>query len=168
MAEETEKPPSNVLPPVNERKVAQAVERASLIFIEKKLRFTKLREQVFTEIASTYAAIGAYEILERLSQKGTRLAPISVYRALDALIEAGVVHRLESRNAYFACRTVHGKGRRQLIQSCEKCGAVNEIDGEVIFETIDRVSQGSGFTPRVKFVEVSGVCAKCAAEKAKE
>ena len=97
----------------------------------------------------------------------TRLAPISVYRAIDALLEAGVIHRLESKNAYFACRRLDhtSTGRRPIFLSCEKCNAVMEADAEGIFETIDRVSRTASFQPRVKFVEVSGLCRACAAKK---
>lgn len=146
-------------------RLEESIARATEVFEKKKLRFTKLRQQVFAEIASTQGAIGAYEVLERLANKGTRLAPISVYRAIDALIEADVVHRLESKNAYFACRSMHGKAKRQLILACERCGKVTEIDGEIAFETIDRVARGTGFRPRVKFVEVSGICPSCAAKE---
>ena len=94
---------------------------------------------MFEEIAATHASIGAYDVLARLAEKGTRLAPISVYRAIDALIEAGVIHRLESKNAYFACRRMdHRTGRRPIFLSCEKCNAVQEVDSEGIFDTIDR------------------------------
>ncbi len=146
----------------NERRAALAVERAAGVFAAKNLRFTKLRQQVFAEIASTQGATGAYDVLEQLAQKGTRLAPISVYRAIDALMEAGVVRRLESRNAFFACRVIDGTDRQQLVQACEHCGAVSEVEGEIIYQTIERVSQEAGFTPHVKFVEVTGLCAKCA------
>ena len=88
-------------------RVKLSVDRASAIFAERNIRFTDLRRKVFEEIASTQASVGAYEVLDRLAKKGTRLAPISVYRALDALLEAGVVHRLESKNAYFACGRLH-------------------------------------------------------------
>src|SRR5688572_20107631 len=115
----------------SDRRLAKAVERASQAFTEKNLRFTKLRQDVFQEIASTYTSIGAYDILARLAEKGTRLAPISVYRAIDALIEAGVIHRLESKNAYFACRRLdHATGRRPIFLSCEQCNAVQEVDSE--------------------------------------
>lgn len=151
----------------NERRAASAVERAANVFAAKNLRFTKLRQQVFAEIASTQGATGAYDVLDRLAQKGTRLAPISVYRAIDALMEAGVVQRLESQNAFFACRVIDGADRQQLVQACDQCGAVSEIDGDIVYETIERVSREAGFTPRVKFIEVTGLCAKCArAEKA--
>lgn len=152
--------------PQSDRRLAKAIERANQAFTEKNLRFTKLRQDVFQEIASTYTSIGAYDILARLAEKGTRLAPISVYRAIDALIEAGVIHRLESKNAYFACRRLdHATGRRPIFLSCERCNAVQEVDSEGIFDTIDRLSRAANFQPRVKFVEVSGLCRQCAAKK---
>ena len=150
----------------SDRRLAKAIERASQAFEEKSIRFTKLRQDVFQEIAATYTSIGAYDVLARLAEKGIRLAPISVYRAIDALLEAGVIHRLESKNAYFACRRLdHATGRRPIFLSCEKCNAVQEADAEGIFETIDRVSRTANFQPRVKFVEVSGLCRACASKK---
>ncbi|MFN0217194.1 MAG: Fur family transcriptional regulator [Hyphomicrobium sp.] len=144
-----------------------SVERASVIFAERNLRFTDLRRKVFEEIASTTASVGAYEVLDRLAKKGTRLAPISVYRALDALLEAGVVHRLESKNAYFACRRLHQPrtGRRPMFLSCEHCGTVTEADGEEIFTSIDAASRSAKFEPRVRFVEVTGTCSDCAGKR---
>lgn len=153
---------------VAEDLVKSSVDRASTIFSEKNLRFTDLRRRVFEEIASTTASVGAYEVLERLSKKGTRLAPISVYRALDALLEAGVIHRLESKNAYFACRRLHKArtGRRPMFLSCEQCGSVFETDGEDIFKSIDAATRAADFEPRVRFVEVTGTCAACAKKAA--
>lgn len=149
-----------------DRRLVKAVERASQAFTERNLRFTKLRQDVFQEIAATYTSIGAYDILARLAEKGTRLAPISVYRAIDALLEVGVIHRLESKNAYFACRRLdHRTGRRPIFLACEKCNAVQEVDSEGIFETMDRAARAASFQPRVKFVEVSGLCRNCAPKK---
>ena len=150
------------------KRLAKAVERANQAFAEKDMRFTKLRQMVFEEIASTYASIGAYDILAKMADKGTRVAPISIYRSIDALLEAGVIHRLESKNAFFACRRMdHGTGRRPLFLSCEKCGAVGEVNGQHIFDLIGEAATGAKFKPRVKFVEVQGICPRCAAaEKA--
>lgn len=149
---------------VSATRLAEAVERARNIFVERNLRFTDLRAQVYAEIAATNGAIGAYDILDRLSDKGTRLAPISVYRSIDALLDAGVIHRLESKNAYFACRRhEHGKQGRPIFLSCERCGAVTEAEAQGVFDLINQVARGQGFEARVKFVEVSGTCAKCVA-----
>lgn len=157
--------PKTVVP---KQRLAEAVERARSIFLERSLRFTDLREQVFAEIAATNGAIGAYEILERLSVKGTRLAPISVYRSIDALIDAGVIHRLESKNAYFACRRhEHATKGRPIFLSCERCGSVIEAEAQSIFDQINDTARSAGFEPRVKFVEVSGICARCAGKPAR-
>lgn len=148
-------------------RVKTSLEQATAIFAEKNIRFTDLRRKVFEEIASTHASVGAYEVLDRLAKKGTRLAPISVYRALDALLEAGVVHRLESKNAYFACRRMDKPrtGRPPIFLSCEKCGAVQEVDGDEIFHAIDAAAGATNFETRVRFVEVSGTCQECAARR---
>lgn len=154
----------------NGKRLIQAVERAGRLFEQRNLRFTRLRQQVFEEIASIHTSIGAYEILDRLAAKGVRLAPISVYRAIDALMDAGVIHRLESKNAFFACRRPeHGfeKGKRPLVLACESCGAVAEVDSGRIFETISEMAEAAKFVPRVKFVEVSGLCPRCAGSKKK-
>ena len=145
-------------------RLKSSIDRATEIFAEKNIRFTELRRKVYEEIASTQASVGAYEVLDRLAKKGTRLAPISIYRALDALLEAGVVHRLESKNAYFACRRLHAPstGRRPMFMSCEICGHVSETDGQDIFDAIDTSVRATKFEPRVRFVEITGTCHDCA------
>lgn len=140
----------------------EIVDRARQAFEERSLRFTDLREQVFKEIASIRGSIGAYDILEKLAEKGTRLAPISVYRSLDALLDVGVIHRLESKNAFFACRRhEHGKKGRPIFLSCEKCGKIQEVPAPEIFTTINERASGAGFRATIKFVEVAGVCSDC-------
>jgi Fur family zinc uptake transcriptional regulator len=164
------KPPTRASTPQRARnpgdRVAQYVDRARHAFEERNLRFTGLREQVFAEIAAVQGSIGAYEILERLAEKGTRLAPISVYRSIDALMDAGVIHRLESKNAFFACRRhEHAKGGRPIFLVCEQCGSVSEVAAQPVFDQINETARDAGFEPKVKFVEVSGTCAKCARKR---
>ena len=135
--------------------------RARDAFEARGLRLTELRLRVFTEIAASHHAIGAYEVIDRLGEKGTRLAPVSVYRAIEALIEAGVVHRLETRNAYFACHSAHASERQHVILSCGDCGTVAEVDGEQVFGAIDAVAASHGFAAAVRIVEIAGRCAHC-------
>src|SRR5262245_31887265 len=141
-----------------------AMARARAAFAAKGLRLTPLREAVFQVIAAaSHRAIGAYEVLDRMTRRGERLAPISVYRAIDALVAAGIVHRFESRNAFFACHAGHDE--RQLVLACEDCGAVAEVDGAAVFAAIDRVAEGAAFTAssaRGAVVAVWGLCANCA------
>jgi Fur family transcriptional regulator, zinc uptake regulator len=147
----------------HDRCLDEAMARARQAFEAKSMRLTPLREAVFREIAAaSHQAIGAYDILERLAAQGDRLAPISVYRAIDALVTAGIVHRFESRNAYFACHAGHEQ--RQLVLACERCNAVAEVDGARVFAAIDKAADAVKFSAsasRAAVVEVWGLCANC-------
>lgn len=135
--------------------------RAERAFETHGLKLTPLRRRVFAEIASSHHAVGAYDVLDRLSKKGDRLAPISVYRAIDALLGAGVVHRLESRNAFFACHGSHASDRDQLILACETCALVAEVDGDAVFAALERAATAAAFAARRRVVEVTGQCRNC-------
>lgn len=145
----------------------EAMAKARKAFEDRGLRFTPLRQSVFREIAAaSHRAIGAYEVLDRLAVRGERLAPISVYRAIDTLVAAGIVHRFESRNAFFACHAGHEQ--RQLVLACENCGSLAEVDGAKVFTAIDKTAEATSFTitSANAVVEVWGLCANCAAEGA--
>lgn len=136
--------------------------RARKAFDDKGLKLTPLRRAVFGEIAASHRAIGAYEVLDKLAARGERLAPISVYRAIDALLAAGIVHRFESRNAFFACHAGHDVRTRHLVLSCDRCGRIAEVDGNKAFAAIDKAAASAGFSPTSAVVEVGGLCADCA------
>ena len=158
---------SNAFPTLehdHERCLEEALARAQA-FEAKGLKLTPLRQRVFGEIAASHRAMGAYEVLDQLAVRGERLAPISIYRALEALVAVGLVHRFESRNAFFACHAAHAKRQRQLVLACEDCGRIAELDGGKVFAAIDRTVGGAGFSPKSALVEVWGLCATCAGER---
>lgn len=142
---------------------AELLGRAARLFEAKGMKLTDLRRRVLEEIAASHQALGAYEILERLSTKGSRLAPISVYRAIEALHGAGLVHRLESRNAFFACHAHHDPARDQVFLACERCGRVAEFPGEQVFSALHALVEKAQFQVRRTVAEVSGTCASCQA-----
>jgi Fur family zinc uptake transcriptional regulator len=144
----------------HDRCLEEAMARARKAFEDRGLKLTPLRTAVLKEIAGSHRAIGAYEVLEKLAAHGDRLAPISVYRAIEALVAAGLVHRFESRNAFFACHAAHGA--RHMVLACETCGRVAEVDGDKVFAAVDKSAATAAFTAKVAMVEVWGVCANCA------
>lgn len=161
MKQSTRTPPFPALEHDHAPCLEDAIERARKAFDAKGLKLTPLRLSVFKEIAGSHRVIGAYEVLECIARKGERLAPISVYRAIDALVEVGLVHRFESRNAFFACHSGH-EGR-QVVLACEACGRVAEVSAGSVFEGIDAAAEAAMFQPRTAVVEVWGQCAACIA-----
>ena len=140
------------------------LDRARQSFGEKGLKLTALRLRVLEEIAASHDAVGAYDLLERLaSRTGERLAPISVYRAIDALRAAGLVHRLESRNAFFACHAPHKGLQKHMALVCETCAQVTEVPAVALYETIEMASHAVGFVVTSAIAEGLGTCASCRA-----
>lgn len=140
--------------------------RTRAAFEARSLRWTALRRMVLEEIASSHRAVGAYDLIESLAAKGQRRAPISIYRALDALAEVGAIHRLESRNAFFACHRPHAGGAGRIALVCERCLCVAEIDSAETLAALDAVVDASGFSASRTMIEVSGLCQGCAGRAA--
>lgn len=141
--------------------VETAVMRAHELCKEQSVRLTPLRESVLRVLLSSHKALGAYEIIERLHGEGRRLAPISVYRVIDVLLEAGLVHRLESKNAFFACLSEHDDTRSLLVLVCEDCARVAEAEALDAWTAIKSITQSNGFNVSETVLEIQGTCADC-------
>ena len=123
-------------------------------------RLTAMRRRVLEVLAESHQPLGAYEIMERVGGEH-RPAPITVYRALDFLRAAGLVHRIESRNAFVACAHNHGDDTLVVFLICETCGAVGEMPAGPLASALASAAREAGFTPRLSVIEVTGTCANC-------
>jgi len=122
-----------------------------------------MRRRVLETLLASHQPLGAYDLINRLSVRGTRPAPITVYRALDFLREQELVHRIESRNAFFACVHNHDGNDPVVFLICEKCGVVGEAASAAVADTIINASRAAGFVPKTPVIEISGICAHCKA-----
>ena len=112
-------------------------------------------------LLSSHRPLGAYEVIDELAKSMPRPAPITVYRALDFLIENGLVHRIESRNAFLACAHDHDAAAMVAFLICEHCGSVGEIPDAPVAQSLNAAARSSGFTPKLSVVEITGTCAHC-------
>jgi Fur family transcriptional regulator, zinc uptake regulator len=126
-------------------------------------RLTPIRRQVLEALLESHNPLGAYENIERLAEKNGRLAPITVYRALDFLRQNGLAHRIESRNAFVACVHNHGGDDLVVFLICERCGAVGEGPGAAVAEALKASSRAAGFSPKSPLTEIAGICSHCRA-----
>ena len=128
------------------------------------LRLTAGRRAILDLLCAEAKPLGAYDMIDKLAaQGGKRLAPISVYRALDFLLDNGLVHRLSSRNAYLACGHRHAANEPLVFLICDSCGAVSERGSESLGHDLDVLANESSFIRRNQVVEVTGLCAGCRA-----
>jgi len=139
----------------------RAIARAREICDRKNIRLTVLREAVLRVLTGSHRALGAYEIIDLMNAQGRRLAPISVYRIIDVLLEAGVVHRLESKNAYFACLSRHHEHASRIVLLCHSCNRVAEAEAPEAWGAINSLTRDTGFSISATVLEVQGQCSDC-------
>ena len=126
------------------------------------LSLTASRAGVVAILAEHSAPLGAYAIIEALAKReGKPIAPPTVYRALDFLIEHGFLHRIESRNAFAPCAHFD-HAHRGVLLNCQTCGRSVEIEDEGVGAAIDRAAHSADFAPKGGMIEVAGVCGACA------
>ncbi len=137
-----------------------AIAHAEELCTARAQRLTPLRRHVLVALLASHRPLGAYAIIERLADPG-RPAPITIYRALDFLRDNGLVHRIESRNAFVACVHNHADNDIVVFFLCERCGAVGEAPGGAVAETLKASARAVGFAPKSPVIEIAGICAHC-------
>jgi Fur family zinc uptake transcriptional regulator len=142
------------------------LDRAASICEARGARLTDLRRQVLGLILDAESPTGAYELLDRLRATRHRAAPPTVYRALDFLLEHGLIHRLERLSAFVGC-VAHAPGEdaghAAQFLICRTCGRVTELDDHELAHALADAARRLGFTVGTATIEAEGLCAACAA-----
>jgi len=143
--------------------VHSALSEADTLCARMGLRLTALRRRVLELVWQSHKPLGAYDILAVLSeQDGRRAAPPTVYRALDFLLENGLVHRISSLNAFIGCNHPEHAHQGQFL-ICRECHVALELEQPAISEAIVQSAAGVGFKVEGQTVEVVGLCSACQA-----
>ncbi|MFA7522904.1 MAG: transcriptional repressor [Halothiobacillaceae bacterium] len=149
------------MPCINHRQcINDALTRAEAICARSGARFTQIRRDVLREIWSSHEAVKAYDLIERLSRDGEQLKPPTVYRALDFLLEQGLIHRIESLNAFVGCERPQ-EPHQAILMICEHCSDIEESDGSEVQTVLTGVTGHTGFIARSAVIELRGLCRRC-------
>jgi len=138
----------------------QLLSEAKTLCARRNTRLTSRRLQVLEILLRSHQPMGAYEILAHLNQEQLKqaIAPPIVYRALEFLLDEGLAHRIESKNAYISCvRPGHQCAAQFLICSgCEKVAELESREQDLLLD-----AARLGFTVDSSVVEITGHCADC-------
>ena len=140
--------------------VLEALEGAAVLCAERGARLTKLRRRVLELIWSGHRPLGAYDVLGILSHERGRAAPPTVYRALDFLLEHGLIHRIESLKSFVGCAHPAVPHAGQFL-ICRECGQAAEINEAGIDDAITLGARRAGFRVESRTIEVEGSCPHC-------
>lgn len=144
----------------HDRCVAEALRSAESLCAKRKLRLTPLRRRVLALIWGGHKPIGAYEILDTLRKDGRRAAPPTVYRTLDFLLAHGLVHRLETLNAYVGCGAPGDRHSGQFL-ICRDCRSIAELNDAEIARALGHAASAVGFRVHRQTIEILGTCPDC-------
>ena len=123
-------------------------------------RLTPIRRKVLELLLRHGRSLKAYELLDAMREVHPGAAPPTVYRALDFLMDEGLVHRLDAVNAWSACHDAGG-APHDLLVVCTGCGAVAELsDPAMSRQLAERVAQ-TGFTLATHETEIRALCPQC-------
>jgi Fur family zinc uptake transcriptional regulator len=122
-------------------------------------RLTPIRIRVFELIVEAEKPVKAYELLASLRQE-RRAAPPTVYRAIDFLMQQGLIHRVAAKSAFVISRRPGDIHPRPFLV-CERCGSVTELANELMDQILEGEARSRGFRTTSKTMEVQGVCAAC-------
>lgn len=154
---------------VNERLIA-AKEQCK----GRGVRFTPLRQQIYKLVLQANKPVGAYDLITQLQQarlaaadeNTTKLpavknvAPPTVYRSLEFLLDEGLIHQLTSINAYVPCCHPRAQHTAAFL-ICDACMRVQECSSLPVQEMMSFAEQDVGFIVARSVIELSGRCQAC-------
>ena len=153
---------SNAYHPHNhDQCIEEALQTASAICQNNGVRLTPLRKTVLELVWQSHQPVGAYDVLAQLAKLESRPAqPPTVYRALDFLLEQGLIHRLSSLNAFIGCPHP-GESHHGSFLICKQCRTTQEVDYAAINNAIQSCASEQGFIVSESSIELTGLCRHC-------
>ena len=142
---------------------ASLLERADAVCRERGLPFTAPRRSVLEILLKQGRPIGAYDVLRQMQRRvGHRVAPPTVYRALDFLAEQGFISKIQSKSLFVPC--AHADHPHACVFFiCEACGSTIEVENRSVEELFAADANALGFRVGKPVVEIQGTCSKCLA-----
>ncbi len=138
-----------------------ALTSARVLCAGKGVRLTALREQVLELIWQSHKPLGAYTLMDMLGEASTRrIAPPTVYRALDFLLDQHLIHRINSLNAFIGCPHP-GTQHQNHFLICRQCGIAIECNTDSLGRLIDQTGHTAGFSVEHQSLEIVGLCPNC-------
>ncbi len=129
--------------------------------MHKENNLSKNQQIIFDVINKSPEPLKAYAILSNVQKKGIK-APPQVYRALDKLVERGKIHKIESKNAFVACRNTDCEiSKATAFSICESCEVVDEISDVQLSKYLSNFNHKRGMKFKRFNLEFFGLCKKC-------
>ncbi|OAI05691.1 Fur family transcriptional regulator [Methylomonas methanica] len=140
--------------------IHKAISVAEQLCLTRGVQLTPIRHKILELIWNSHKAVKAYDLLDQIRPVNDAAKPSTVYRALDFLLEQGLIHRVESLNAFVGCHC-SGTQHDQLLLICTACHTVQERAAPSVLSALSKELGDAGFVPQRKTIEIHGLCKTC-------
>lgn len=140
--------------------IRAAISAAEQLCLSRGVQLTPIRHKILELIWTSHKAVKAYDLLDQIRPLNDAAKPSTVYRALDFLLEQGLIHRVESLNAFVGCHC-SGTQHDQLLLICSSCHNIEERAATAVIQSLGEELQDAGFAPQRKTIEIHGLCQSC-------
>ncbi len=144
----------------HKRCMQAALRRAEQRCADRGERFTRLRRQILEMVWNSHEPVKAYELLDDLKRVHPGSAPATVYRALDFLLDVGLIHKIESLNAYLGCGDPDSGHSGQFL-ICRRCSSVAELNDMTMAKKLRSMAKTVNFSVDKMTIEITGLCDQC-------
>lgn len=146
--------------PLHPDAIGEQLRTAEALCAERGRRLTPIRRKVLELLLRHGRSLKAYELLDAMRAEYPGAAPPTVYRALDFLMDEGLIHRLDAVNAWTACHDAAGEPH-DLLVVCTGCGAVAEVSDPVMSQQLAERVALTGFALATHETEIRALCPQC-------
>lgn len=123
------------------------------------LRPTRQRRAVAAALAEFDDFRSAQEVHDALRTAGDNVGLSTVYRALQAMADAGELDVLRSEAGEAVYRRCSGSHHHHLV--CRGCGATVEVEGPAVERWTRSVAAAHGYADVSHTLEIFGTCRSC-------
>lgn len=145
---------------INVRKLLYEIKK---VCVQRNVHLTPQRLAVLNAISKQCdGSISAYSLLNLLRQSSFPNAkPVTIYRALNFLLDQGFIHRIESTNSFMLCRYFLELTHDFSFFICNHCKKVTEQTTTGIMEVLQNTAKVTGFIMSHSIIEARGTCISC-------
>jgi Fur family zinc uptake transcriptional regulator len=149
------------------------ISQAEQLIVERGKKPTDKRSKILALLLKAEEKpLSAYDITDLFNQSyDDHMVANSVYRILDWLSEANLVHKLVTVNKFLACQ--HDKCLRHssfsIFMICRECQkSFERFASEAMIKELKRGAENAEFGHLAPHIELSGVCTECQSQVASE
>ena len=151
-----------------DKSTKELLAQAEKLCAQRNVRLTPQRLEVLRLMSLQQGAISAYDLLDLLRESEPQAKPPTVYRALDFLVEQGILHRVDALNGYVVCQHLDDAQHHEhanVIVTCRDCGRVDEMLADAGVQALRQSCLAQGFEMDNQQLLLNGHCTECLAKK---